>query len=332
MKKMFLSFFRAYLEIPPKSPKIVCLGGGTGLATLLRGLKAYSHQITAIVTMCDEGGSTGRLRRALGVPAVGDLRHCLAALGDDEATLTKLLNYRFAGERYGNDHDLSGHNFGNLLLVALSDIMGDFNKGLQEATRILKTFGQVLPSTAEDVHIWAETVEGKKVYGEDKIDLGQYNGKRAIQTLHLKPSDVKAFPEAIKAINEADIITAGPGDLFTSIMPNLLIKDIASALKNSQAKKIFILNVTNKPFETPDFTAADYLNAIKRHLGENPFSNILINSNQSVKIPEKLKYSYVQEGDANKYNVRVIRTDLINEEYPLHHDSFKLAKAIIGVI
>ncbi len=332
MKKFIASFLRSYLEIPQKSPKIVCLGGGTGLSTLLRGLKLYSHQITAIVTMCDEGGSTGRLRRALGVPAVGDLRHCLAALSDDEATMTKLLNYRFAGQRYGNDNDLGGHNFGNLLLVALSEIMGNFDKGLEEATRILNISGRVLPSTAADVHLWAQTTEGEKVFGEDKIDLGQYNGKRAIKTLHLKPARAKGFPDALKAIYEADIITAGPGDLFTSVMPNLLIGDIAQALKKSPAKKIFIVNVTNKPFETPHFTVTDYLEAIKRHLGENPFKIILLNSNQTPKIPPKLKYTYVTEGKIKEKNLAIIRADLIDINYPLHHDPHKLAKAVMSVL
>lgn len=335
MIKKFLQFFaKNYLEVPPKDPKIVCLGGGTGLSTLLKGLKQYTRAITAIVTMCDEGGSTGRLRRTLGVPAVGDIRKCLAALADDESTMTKLLQYRFAGDRYGKDPDLGGHNFGNLLLVALSDIMGDFNKGLEEATQILNISGQVIPSTSDDVRIWAETEDDQKVYGEEDIDLGRYNGSRTIKRLHLDPAGAKPFADALQAISQANLITCGPGDLYTSLMPNLLIGQIANLLKKVSIGRVFVLNIANKPFETPNYKASDYLSAIKTHLGFIPFTHILINSNTTPPIPTHLKYHYVTGDipDQNQFNVKVINADLIDDKNPLYHDPQKLAHALSKMI
>ncbi len=334
IRKAIHSFVKNYLEVPPNDPKIACLGGGTGLSTLLKGLKRYSRHITAIVTMCDEGGSTGRLRRTLGVPAVGDIRNCLAALADDENTMTKLLQYRFAGDRYGKDTDLGGHNFGNLLLVALSDIMGDFNKGLEEATQILSISGQVMPSTSDDVRIWAETEDGQKIYGEEDIDLGKYNGSRTIKQLHLDPSDVKPFPDSIISLSQANLITCGPGDLYTSLMPNLLIKQLAQALKKLSAPRIFILNIANKPFETPNYKASDYLSAIKRHIGFIPFTHILVNSNTTPSIPSSIKYHYVESDltEQNPFKLQVIKADVIDYKNPLYHDPAKLAQAIAPML
>jgi uncharacterized cofD-like protein len=333
--KVIKDFFNHYLEFPQKSTRIACLGGGTGLSNLLFGLKYYSREITAIVTMCDEGGSSGRLRRILGVPPVGDLRTCLSALSYASPIMTKLLNYRFAGERYGKDTELGGHNFGNLLLVALSDITGDFNKGLEEASKILNVSGRVLPSTSADVHIWAETSNGQKVYGEEKIDLGKYNGKREISRLHLDPPQVYGFKPSVAALKNADLIIAGPGDLYTSIMPNLLVKQIKLAVSSSLAKRILIINIANKPFETPNYAVSDYLNAIKRHCGENLFNFVIVNTKRTLSLSKYPGYNYVENDNKNLAklkDINILTGDFVDNNCPLHHDPDKLAKAIMSIV
>jgi len=328
-------FLHSYLELPAKTDRIVCLGGGTGLPNLLTGLKLYTKNLTAIVTMCDEGGSSGRLRRILGVPPVGDIRNCLVALSTSEEIFSKLLNYRFAGNRYGADSELGGHSLGNLILAALSDITGNFNKGLESLAQILAIAGKVLPSTEANVRIWAQTSDGKKVFGEENIDLGRYDGARTIKRLGLAPANAPGFPPALAALATADIICAGPGDLYTSIMPNLLITDIAAAIKKSAAAKIFILNIANKPFETPNYSASDYLAAVRDHCGTNLFEYIAVNTNFPAKIPAKLKYHYVNV-DFNKlkkdFSVKIIGGDFQSSANPLHHDSEKLAKAVISML
>lgn len=266
---------------------------------------------------------------------MGDIRDCLAALSDAEPVMKKLLNYRFVNS---NNNPLAGHNLGNLILVALADISGDFNKGLQEASNLLKISGAVLPSTTADAHIWAETTEGKKVYGEDKIDLGQYDGKREIRKVHLEPSSAKGFRPAIEAIKTADVITAGPGDLYTSIMPNLLIRDIRRAISKSPSRKILIVNIANKPFETPKYTVDDYIDAIFRHCGEYLFDTVLANNNYTYRIPKNLKYQYVLPGSGKVqqknrgHYPKIILRDLVDPHYPIHHDPAKIAKAIIEML
>lgn len=328
------NFIDHYLEFPLKKAKIACIGGGTGLSTLLSGLKNYSSEITAIVTMCDEGGSSGRLRRILGVPPVGDIRNCLAALSEASPVMTQLLNYRFQGERYGKDTELGGHSLGNLILAALADITGDFNKGLGEASRILNISGKVLPSTAADARIWAETEDGQKVYGEENIDLGRYDGKRTIKRLHLEPENARGFRPAVTTLKIADLIVAGPGDLYTSIMPNLLITDIKNTIAASSAKRVLIVNIANKPFETPKYKASDYLRAINSHCRQNLFTHIIVNINHTHKLPLRLGYHYVEvnKEEVEKLGVKVIEGDFVNSKYPLHHDSEKLARAVIGII
>ncbi len=330
VKDMFLS----YIDLPTEQVKIACIGGGTGLSTLLSGLKNYTTQVSAIVTMADDGGSAGRLRRLLGVPPFGDLRHCLAALSLEEEIMTKLLDYRFKGERYQRDDALGGHNFGNLLLTALTDITGDFESAIEEASRILKIKGRVLPSTKEDVHIWAETTSGDKIYGEQNIDLGKYDGDRTIKRLHLDPANAAGYGAAIEALEQADIITAGPGDLYTSIMPNLLIKDIVDAINRSKAKKAFIINIANKPFETPHYKVIDYVKAIKTHTGSNLFSYIIVNDNQTHSLPQELNYSYVKANGILRTagDLHVIPADVVSGDYPLHHDPQKLAATIYNLL
>lgn len=333
--QLIKNFLDQYFELPKKAPKIVCLGGGTGLPNLLSGLKLYSDNLIAIVTMCDEGGSSGRLRRILGVPPVGDVRNCLIALSNSAPVMSKLLNYRFPGERYGADTELGGHALGNLILAALSDVAGNFNKGLEILSQILNVQGKVLPSTEANARIWAETEDGQKVYGEENIDLGRYDGRRTIKKLYLEPPNAKGFKSAIKAILEADVIAAGPGDLYTSIMPNLLISDIVKAIKKSGGKKVFILNIANKPFETPNYQASDYIVAIKNHCGQNLFEYLIVNTNNTTKIPKKLNYKYVEvdfEKLKTEYGLKIISGDFQSKDNSLHHDGQKLAKAVMSVL
>lgn len=332
---MLASFLRHYLELPEKPRNIVCLGGGVGTAQVLKGLRDYPYQLTAIVSMADDGGSAGRLRRAFSVLPPGDLVNCLTALSSQESVLNLLFRYRFAGKRYGKDTDLSGHKLGNLIFVALTDIYkGDTNKALEEFSKIISPKGRVLPATIDNVNIWAKTKDNVDVYGEQNIDLGKFAGSKALKEVHLDPEDAKAYKIALDAIRQADVLIAGPGDLFTTILPVLIVNQIKKEVKASKAKKIFILNTTNKSFETPNFKASDYLDAIKKHLGANIFDKVLINTNSTPKIPKDLKYKYVEFDKKNLlgFDGKILEGDFINTSFPLYHDSAKVAKAISQII
>ncbi len=317
-----------------KEPKIVCLGGGIGTVQLLRGLRSLTHNITVVVSMADDGGSAGRLRRLYSVPPPGDLINCLAALSNAEPLLSDLLTFRFKGGRWSRDDSLAGHKLGSLIMVAMTQLTGDFNTALREMQRIFRCHGVILPATNENVSIWAETTEGRVVKGEINIDLGRYPGKREIAQIHLEPEKNTTSPNVLKAIKEADAVIAGPGDLYTTILPLLLATDIRNALKSTKAHKIFIINIANKPFETPNYKASDYLLAIKRHLGFFPFKTVVVNDNQKPKIPVKLKYRYVpiDEPALNTYNIHVELADLVDEKFPLYHNPEKTGNCIQNLI
>jgi uncharacterized cofD-like protein len=309
--------------------KIVCLGGGIGTVNLIKGLVSYTDSITVIASMADDGGSTGRLRRIYSIPPPGDLVSCIAALSTSSEEMKKLLTFRFAGERYGQEESLGGHKLGNLMMVALTSITGDFSTALMRMQEIFKTKGKILPATTEQVTIWAETSVGERVDREENIDLGRFTGK--LEKLHLNPSNPKTSVETKEAIANADLIIAGPGDLYSTILPVLLIPDILAAVKNSQAKKLYIVNVVNKLFETPNYKINDYMKAIEDHCGDSVFENVLMNNNISAAIPEKYvrQYKYVPlnfEKD-ERYSVKAF--DILNAEFPLYHDSNKLAKVIM---
>lgn len=328
---MLATFLRNYFELPPKVTNLVCLGGGVGTAQLLKGLRNTSFGLTAVVSMADDGGSAGRLRRAFAVPPPGDLVNCLAALSEEESILKDLFVYRFAGKRYGKDTDLSGQKLGNLIFVALSDIFnGNTNKALEEFSKIVSSKGKVLPATLGDVNIWAKTKSGKKVFGEQNIDLGKYNGGGSLVEVHLNPPKAQAYKPTIDSLNEASAIIVGPGDLFSTVLPVLIVPKIKEILIKSKAKKIFISNIANKPFETPNFKVSDYLEALKRHLGNDIFDTIIVNTNQKPRIPVKLRYKYVQydSENLNNYKSRIFEGDFVNNDYPLYHDSQKIAKAV----
>ncbi len=312
-----------------RGPRIVVIGGGTGLSTLLRGLKQYSHQITAVVTVADDGGSSGKLRDALGILPPGDIRSCLAALSNDEAMLSQLFQYRFNNAVAG----LEGHSFGNLFISALADITGSFEAAVAESGRVLSVHGQVLPATLHDVRLIADKTNphnnfNVRVKGESRITMtdGQ------VRHLWLDPEHPPAYPKALQAILNAEIIIVGPGSLYTSIIPTLLVRDIVDAMLASQALKIYVCNVASQPGETDGFTCGDHVRAIESHTEEGLFNLVLYNDHYSDKTPDPAGKTHwvVAEPDLDeKYTV--YHTDLVNHEYPWRHDSSKLSEVIMDV-
>lgn len=251
-------------------PRVVAVGGGTGLSTLLRGLKSYTTNITAIATVADDGGSSGRLRTDMNVPPPGDIRNCLVALADSEPLMTELFQYRFNGEATG----LGGHSFGNLLIAALTEITGDFEQAIRETSRVLAIRGRVLPPTVDGVVLCAKMTDGEVIRGESSITAA---GKR-IDYVYLDPPNPHAVGEVLEAIDEADLIVIGPGSTFTSVIPSFLVPEVTDAVRRSVATKVFICNIMTQPGETTGFTAADHVRAIERHTGDLPFDYVLMNS------------------------------------------------------
>ena len=316
--------------------KIVCLGGGIGTVNLIRGLKEYFSDITVIVSMADDGGSTGRLRRLYNILPPGDLISCMAAVLGSE-TMSEFLTYRFPGERYGKDEELIGHRIGNLIMVAMRDVTGSFEKAVSLFQKVFQIPGKFYPVTLTPVSISAKTIEGKHIHREENIDRGRYVGKKNIEMVFLHPKNAKPAPGVIRALKEADCIIAGPGDLYTTVLPTLIVKEVSNVIQNINTEKFLIVNVANKPTETKGYGLLDYVEAVKRHLNIFPFNRVLVNNNFSIPIPNKYKksYSYVKfgEDDTSVYkNVSFIKDDLIDEKFPLYHNSKKLAKIILKSI
>lgn len=314
--------------------KIVCLGGGIGTVNLLKGLRKYSSDISVIVSMADEGGSAGRLRRLYNVPPAGDIVSCLAALAEeDTGILSKFLTYRFPGDRYGRDGELSGHKMGNLMMVGAQEIAGSFEGAVELMKKLFHVKNNIYPATVEPVSIKAATVDGVEVVGEENIDLGKYNGERVLDRVYLVPEKPKVSSKALEALENADVIIAGPGDLYTTVLPVLIIPEITEALKKNQKTKIFIVNVANKPFETKGYSVPDFLSAIYKHIGVFPFDKVIVNNNFSLQIPNPFHYSYVKlksENIKDEVNsVAVVQADLVDKQFPLYHDSDKLAEIVV---
>lgn len=250
-----------------RGPKIVVIGGGTGLSNLLRGLKHYSANITAIVTVADDGGSSGRLRREIGVLPPGDIRNCLSALANEEKLLTELFNYRFeAGS------GLTGHSFGNLFLTAMSEITGDLEQAIAASSQVLAVRGQVLPSTLSDVQLWAELDNGRRIVGESKIA----EARRRIVHIGCLPPNPPALPKAIQAIQEADYIIIGPGSLYTSLIPNLLVPDLVQAIAAQRVPRVYVCNIMTEPGETEDFAVSDHIRALDAACGLPLFDAVVV--------------------------------------------------------
>lgn len=310
-----------------RGPKIVAVGGGTGLSMLLKGIKKITNNITAIVTVGDDGGSSGRLREEMGVLPPGDIRNCIAALADDEDLVTKLFQYRFkTGE------GLEGHSFGNLFLTALCSITGDMVRAVKESSNVLSIRGRVLPSTLDDMKLVAELEDGRIIRGESNIP----EAKGKIKRLFTNPEDCKPLEDAITAIKSADLIILGPGSLYTSVIPNLLIKKISQEIANSTAKKIYVCNIMTQPGETDDYSVSDHINAIINHAGNKKIIDaVLINNSLPDNLAEKYKLanSFPVKLDADnikKTDVKIVSKKLIEEskEGLVRHSSNRVARAI----
>lgn len=309
-----------------RGPHIVALGGGHGLSILLRGLKEFSYNITAVVNVADDGGSSGRIRESMGILPPGDIRNCLAALSSDEALMSQLFQFRFDESIDG----LKGHSFGNLFISALAEISGSFEEAVAESGRVLSVHGRVLPATLRDVQLMADVtlphMSGEvRIEGESRIPAtaGQ------VRRLWLEPGDPPAYPDVIRAILSADMILVGPGSLYTSLLPNLLVPDIARAIQASRALKIYICNVANQPGETDGYDCRDYVVAIQNHVGEDLFDIILCQ--EPINSLRRTNLEFVSVDDAFISAHPVYKADMIDEMDPHRHDSHKLAKVILDL-
>jgi uncharacterized cofD-like protein len=307
-----------------RGPHIVTIGGGHGLATLLRGLKAHTSNLTAVVTVADDGGSSGRLRESHGILPPGDIRNCLAALSNDEALLTQLFQYRFSGSP-----DLEGHSFGNLFITALAEITGSFEDAVAESGRVLSVNGRVLPSTLHNVKLVASmelphSTNEVRVEGESKIPTMAGRVRR----VWLEPDDAPAFPPVTKAILNADLIIVGPGSLYTSLLPNLLVHDLLAAMQTSRAAKIYVCNIATQSGETDFFTCYDHVRALENHIGEDLFDIILCNNNYESDIGSS---QWVRADEKILSDSRSHCADLVDDGHPWRHDSLKLAQVIMDI-
>jgi len=313
-----------------RGPKIVVIGGGTGLSVLLRGLKEFTSNITAIVSVADDGGSSGRLRDQLGMLPPGDVRNCLVALADKEALMEKLLNYRF---KQGDE--LAGHNLGNLFLAAMADMYGNFEEAVRQMSRVLAIRGKVIPSTLEHVVLKAELTDGTIITGESNISRAE----TPIKKITIEPGHAQPLDEALEAINEADAIILGPGSLFTSVIPNLLVAGIPTSIRNSKAVKIYVCNVMTQPGETLHFSAADHLEAIYQHGGYGLVDYVVVNDQP---ISDRgLLEKYIMDGaeqveiDQTRLaglGVKVFACPLLDETQLVRHNSQALATAVLELI
>ncbi|WP_188541856.1 gluconeogenesis factor YvcK family protein [Paenibacillus segetis] len=311
-------------------PRIVVMGGGTGLSVMLRGLKEKPLDITAIVTVADDGGSSGILRNELHMPPPGDIRNVLTALADVEPLLSDMLSYRFAA-----GSGLAGHSLGNLILAAITDISGDFVTAVRELSRVFAVRGRVLPAAGQAVILHAEMEDGSIVTGESKIPEAQ--GK--IKRIFLEPQEVEPLPEAVEAIRDADAILIGPGSLYTSIIPNLLVPKLAEAvLENTEAIKIFVCNVMTQPGETDDYTVSDHLQAVYEHVGHHLFDYVIVNDGE---IPPQVQDFYAEKGAkpvqidmdvVTSRGYKVISDTLVLFRRYLRHDADKLSQHIYQLV
>jgi len=312
----------------PRGPRIVAIGGGTGLSTLLRGLKAYAAHLTAVVTVTDDGGSSGRLRRELGILPPGDINDCLVALAEVEPVMTRLFQYRF------DRGDLAGHSFGNLFLASMVGVGGDLVSAVRLASRVLAIRGQVLPATADQAVLGAEFMDGTVVEGESAIPLL----RKPIRRVYLNPPNVRAVPEVLEALAQADLILLGPGSLFTSVLPNLLVPGIAEALRRASAPVVYIVNVMTQPGETDGFRASDHVRTVVEHLGGGVVDVALVNTqmprNRAVLERYQEQGAFPVEPDLERIRhlgVEAVGRPLMSETDLLRHDPARLAQAVLEI-
>jgi uncharacterized cofD-like protein len=320
------------------SVRVVALGGGTGLSAVLRGLKEHIAErgkrrpkqpisdLTAIVTVTDDGGSSGRLRREYRVLPPGDIRNCMVALSRDELLLGDLFQYRFPAGR-----GLAGHSFGNLFLTALTNVTGDFPRAVQVSAQVLAIRGRIFPSTAQNVTLQAELENGKLVAGETNIS----RSRKRITRLRLVPRRVRPLPEVLAAIREADLILVGPGSLYTSILPNLLVEEVAEVIANSQATRVYIANVMTQPGETQHYSVADHVRAIYAHTRPGLFDFVVINRTP---VSPRLLRRYAKQGaeqvdpslgELERMGLKYITGDIVQQEGVVRHDQLRLTRLLL---
>ena len=304
-----------------RGPRVVAIGGGTGLSTLLRGLKEHTSNLTAIVTVADDGGSSGRLRRELGILPPGDFRNCLVAMAQAEPLMTRLFQYRFS-----EGSGLEGHSFGNLFIVAMSGVTGSFERAIYESSRVLAVGGRILPSTLSNIVISAQMEDEAVIRGESSIT--ERGGR--IKQLYLEPDDVEAYPEAVQAIEEAQLVIIGPGSLYTSILPNLLVKGIGEAVKDSKGMKVYVCNVATQKGETDGYSVADHVEALRRHAGDTLMDYAVVNGNVAPLGPE-FPASPVFLDQRTIPEIELVQAELVNEAFRLHHDPHKLAETLLDL-
>ncbi len=306
-------------RVKGRGPRIVAIGGGTGLSSLLRGLKTYTSNLSAIVTVADDGGSSGRLRDEYRILPPGDFRQCLVALADAEPLMKQLFDHRF------KEGSLDGHSFGNLFIMAMADVTGNFEHALRESGKVLAVKGTILPSTLQDVTLVA-SMNGRSVEGESKIP----KQNEPISQVFLKPDGAQANPEAVQAILNAELVVIGPGSLYTSILPNLLVEGMVEAIKASPALKVLVCNLASQKGETDGYDVDDYLRVIREHVGSNLFDFVLVNSNHShMPTGGQAQVIFRSEDASTHPEVRFIAADVVNVRLPSHHDPDKLARTIM---
>lgn len=312
-----------------KGPKVVVIGGGTGLSVMLRGLKSKTYNLTAVVTVADDGGSTGRIREDLDIIAPGDLRNCLVAMADKEGLMEQLFAHRFGGSG-----DLTGHSFGNLFIAALIEVLGDVDEAMDATSKILRVRGKVIPSSAEKIRLNAKMTDGRIIEGESQIP----HAHGRIKSVFTTPEHPKAIQSAVDAIKGADAIVLGPGSLYTSIMPNLCVPDIIGAIRDSKAPKIYICNVMTQKGETDDYTVSDHVKAIHRQAGDKIIDFVIANNGD---VDPAVLQRYVAHGshpviidkkEIGETGATLILSDLINKENSATHDTKKLANVLFDLI
>ena len=313
-----------------KGPKVVAIGGGTGLSTMLRGLKAFTSNITAVVTVADDGGGSGVLRQELGMLPPGDIRNCILALADTEPLMEQLLQYRF---KEGN---LKGQSFGNLFLAAMDGISSSFVEAVKRMSNVLAVTGRVLPVTLENVTLCAELEDGSIVCGESRIGQHRNFNKCRIKRVYMEPADAEPLEDVIDALDQADVIVLGPGSLYTSILPNLLVRGICQAIQRSNALKIYVCNVMTQPSETEDYSVSDHIRALEDHSCKGIIDLCIVNNSV---IPDDIREKYQNDGadqvvidreTVENAGIRIIEGDYASLRNNLvRHDPHKLAEAVI---
>lgn len=309
--------------------KIVVIGGGTGLSTMLRGLRMHTHNITAVVTVADDGGSSGRLRNDLGMLPMGDVRNCVGALADTEPILSELLSFRFS------EGTLKDHSFGNIMLAALNEMSDSFEEAVCKLNHIMGVIGKVYPVTNDTVDLRAVLEDGTVIDGESKIGTYRSGENKGISRLHIVPENPKPVDGVIKAIEEAEVIVLGPGSLYTSIIPNLLVDGVTEAIKASRAKKVYVCNIMTQPGETDGYSVCDHLRAIEKHSYEGIIDAVIVNR---APLPEELREKYAAENtyqvadDTDKLSEKaiVVYGDLLlMKNDKIRHNFSRLARTVV---